>query len=203
MVSGSSQRGGSLSFSFAWGTQIWCLINAKCLTDFLAGRKRITWLLSTYVSPANLQPWRFRWWRSHAQVLHEIHPPSLLAWMRSSSSPTFPENRRHFFCSLGLYSYLEHLIPTSSTESWVLHHTQGPGLWAKWPPSLAGGSLYQVPFNHMETKPRAQGWSRVCLGIWVQVPAWLEIYCLRLANSWASSSLLCKMGTSTTNSDEN
>lgn len=97
MVSGSSQRGGSLSFSFAWGTQIWCLINAKCLTDFLAGRKRITWLLSTYVSPANLQPWRFRWWRSHAQVLHEIHPPSLLAWMRSSSSPTFPENRRHFF----------------------------------------------------------------------------------------------------------
>lgn len=47
--------------------------------------------------PAHLRPWGSEPWRSQAQVLHEIHSPSLLAWTHGPSPHTFPGNGR---CSL-------------------------------------------------------------------------------------------------------
>lgn len=46
----------------------------ECLADVLAARTRVTWLPSTFISPANLQPWRSERRRSQAQVLQETHP---------------------------------------------------------------------------------------------------------------------------------
>lgn len=108
-VGGLEEGGGVLWFSFPE-------INARCLTDFLAGRKRVTWLLSACISPASPQPRRFGPRRNKAQVLHKIHAPSLPAWTCSPSSPHLPRKQEELPRPLCLDACLEHLIPASSTH---------------------------------------------------------------------------------------
>lgn len=150
MVSRSSQRGWFLTVLFCMTNPD--LVPDKCqMPDWLpSGREK------DHLAPINLgftcQPTALE-----IEVVEEPGPG--VTWNTSPKSPCLdakffiphlPRKQKAFPCSLGLYSYLEHLIPASSTESWVLHHSQGPGLWAKWPLSLAGGSLHQVSFNHMD-----------------------------------------------------
>lgn len=114
--------------------------------------------------PAHLRPWGSEPWRSQAQVLHEIHSPSLLAWTHGPSPHTFPGNGR---CSLdsGLntsspqqHPHRFHRAVVSITAK-VLAWEAGD-LWA---PQEA--LCLRSPLTW--TRPRAQGWSRELLWIYL------------------------------------
>ena len=170
---------------------------------------RVSWLLSTFISPANLQPWRSEPRRSQARVLQEIHPPNLLAWTHSSSSPTFPENRRHF----PAHSAWKRARNTSSPQAVHRFHRElsSPSQPRSWPVRLvtsepcrrsfaSGGPCERGPGQGLRDGPGALmdesqgGPGRGREPESFQRVEWFEFLQLRVANPWSTKASLCEIG---------
>lgn len=83
----------------------------QCRLEFLAGRKRVPWLLSTFHLGGQLAaPEIGALEKPHPGAARNPFPQS--PWTRRASSPTFPENRRH----LSAHSAWIHALNTSSRQ---------------------------------------------------------------------------------------